>query len=163
MQHQKPGETGELVFTTFTKEALPLIRYRTKDLTSIDYSTCECGRTSARISRFKGRVDDMLIIRGVNVFPSQVEAALIEVEEVSPHYMIIVDRVNNLDTLEIQVEVNPQYYTDQIRVLEALNKKISHVLSQALGLNPKVKLVEPQTLTRSEGKAVHVVDKRKLY
>ena len=163
MQHQKPGETGELVFTTFTKEALPLIRYRTKDLTSIDYSTCECGRTSARISRFKGRVDDMLIIRGVNVFPSQVEAALIEVEEVSPHYMIIVDRVNNLDTLEIQVEVNPQYYTDQIRVLEALNKKISHVLSQALGLNPKVKLVEPQTLTRSEGKAVHVIDKRKLY
>lgn len=160
---QKPGETGELVFTTFTKEALPLIRYRTKDLTSIDYSTCDCGRTSARISRFKGRVDDMLIIRGVNVFPSQVEAALIDVEEVSPHYMIIVDRVNNLDTLEVQVEVNPQYYTDEIRGIEALTKKISHVLSQALGLNPKVKIVEPQTLVRSEGKAVHVIDKRKLY
>ena len=104
---QKAGETGELVFTTLTKEGLPLIRYRTKDLTSIDYSTCECGRTSARISRFKGRVDDMLIIRGVNVFPSQVEAALVDVEEVSPHYMMIVDRVNNLDTLEILVEVNP--------------------------------------------------------
>ena len=157
------GETGELVFTTLTKEGLPLIRYRTKDLTSIDHSTCDCGRTSARISRFKGRVDDMLIIRGVNVFPSQVEAALVDVEEVSPHYMIIVDRVNNLDTLEIQVEVNPKYYTDEIRVIEALTKKITHVLSQALGLNPKVKIVEPQTLVRSEGKAVHVVDKRKLY
>lgn len=157
------GETGELVFTTLTKEGLPLLRYRTKDLTSIDHSTCDCGRTSARISRFKGRVDDMLIIRGVNVFPSQVEAALIDVEEVSPHYMIIVDRVNNLDTLEIQVEVNPQYYTDEIRVIEALTKKITHVLSQALGLNPKVKIVEPHTLVRSEGKAVHVMDKRKLY
>ena len=160
---QKPGVTGELAFTTLTKEGLPLIRYRTKDLTSIDYSTCECGRTSARISRFKGRVDDMLIIRGVNVFPSQVEAALVDVEEVSPHYMIIVDRVNNLDTLEIQVEVNPQYYTDEIRGIEALTKKISHVLSQAIGLNPKIKIVEPQTLVRSEGKAVHVIDKRKLY
>ncbi len=160
---QKAGETGELVFTTLTKEGLPLLRYRTKDLTSIDYSACECGRTSARISRFKGRVDDMLIIRGVNVFPSQVEAALVDVEEVSPHYMIIVDRVNNLDTLEIQVEINPQYYTDEIRGLELLTRKITHVLSQALGLNPKVKIVEPQTLVRSEGKAVHVVDKRKLY
>ncbi len=160
---KKEGETGELVFTTLTKEGLPLIRYRTKDLTSIDYSTCDCGRTSARISRFKGRVDDMLIIRGVNVFPSQVEAALVDVKEVSPHYMMIVDRVNNLDSLEIQVELNPKFYTDEIRVLEALNKKITHVLSQALGLNPKVKLVEPQTLVRSEGKAVHVIDKRKLY
>ncbi len=160
---QKPGETGELVFTTLTKEALPLIRYRTKDLTSIDYSTCDCGRTSARISRFKGRVDDMLIVRGVNLFPSQVEAALIDVEEVSPHYMIIVDRVNNLDTLEIQVEINPKYYTDEIRGIELLTKKITHVLSQAIGLNPKVKIVEPMTLVRSEGKAVHVVDKRKLY
>lgn len=160
---KKQGETGELVFTTLTKEGLPLIRYRTKDLTSIDYSTCDCGRTSARISRFKGRVDDMLIIRGVNVFPSQVEAALVDVEEVSPHYMMVVDRINNLDTLEIQVEVNPKFYTDEIRVLESLTKKITHVLSQALGLNPKVKLVEPQTLVRSEGKAVHVIDKRKLY
>lgn len=163
MQPQSVGETGELVFTTLTKEGLPLLRYRTKDLTSIDYATCDCGRTSARISRFKGRVDDMLIIRGVNVFPSQVEAALIEVDEVSPHYMMIVDRVNNLDTLEIQVELNPQYFTDEIRGLEKLTQKITHVLSQALGLNPKVKIVEPQTLVRSEGKAVHVIDKRKLY
>lgn len=163
MLPQKDGELGELVFTTLTKEGLPLIRYRTKDLTSIDRAKCDCGRTSARISRFKGRVDDMLIIRGVNVFPSQVEAALVEVEEVSPHYMIVVDRVNNLDTLEVQVEINPQYFTDEIRGLESLTKKITHVLSQALGLNPKVKIVEPQTLVRSEGKAVHVIDKRKLY
>ena len=156
------GETGELAFTTLTKEGIPLIRYRTKDLTSIDHSRCECGRTSARISRFKGRVDDMLIIRGVNVFPSQVEAALIGVEEVTPHYMMIVDRVNNLDTLEIQVELDARFYTDEVRAIEALNKKIAHVISQALGINAKIKIVEPQTLVRSEGKAVHVIDKRKL-
>ena len=163
MKGQEQGKTGELVFTTLTKEALPLIRYRTKDLTSIDYSKCQCGRTSARISRFTGRVDDMLIIRGVNVFPSQVEAALVDVDEVSPHYMIIVDRVNNLDTLEIQVELNPQHLTDEIKGIETISKKITHILSQALGLNPKVKIVEPNTLIRSEGKAVHVIDKRKLY
>jgi phenylacetate-CoA ligase len=163
MQPCADGEVGELVFTTFTKEALPLLRYRTKDLTSIDHSTCECGRTSARISRFKGRVDDMLIIRGVNVFPSQVEAALCDVEEVSPHYMMIVDRVNNLDTLEIQVEIAPGHIPDEIRGLEALTKKVGHIISQALGLNAKIKLVEPQTLKRSEGKAVHVIDNRKLY
>ncbi len=157
------GVTGELAFTTLTKEGIPLIRYRTKDLTSIDRTPCECGRTSARISRFKGRVDDMLIIRGVNVFPSQIEAALIEVEEVTPHYMMIVDRVNNLDTLEVQVEVDQKYYTDEIRAIEALTKKIAHVIQQALGINAKVKIVEPQTLVRSEGKAVHVIDKRKLY
>jgi phenylacetate-CoA ligase len=159
----KDGELGELAFTTLTKEGIPLIRYRTKDLTSIDHSTCECGRTSARISRFKGRVDDMLIIRGVNVFPSQIEAALVEVEEVTPHYMIIVDRVNNLDTIEIQVELDQKYYTDEIRVLEALKKKIAHVILQSLGLNAKIKIVEPQSLVRSEGKAVHVIDNRKLY
>jgi phenylacetate-CoA ligase len=157
------GETGELVFTTLTKEGIPMIRYRTKDLTSIDHSTCACGRTSARISRFKGRVDDMLIIRGVNVFPSQVEAALIEVEEVTPHYMMIVDRVNNLDTLEIQVELDQKYYTDEVRAIEAMTKKIGHVIQQALGINAKIRIVEPQTLMRSEGKAVHVIDKRKLY
>ena len=157
------GETGELAFTTLTKEGIPLIRYRTKDLTSIDHTPCECGRTSARISKFKGRVDDMLIIRGVNVFPSQVEAALINVEEVTPHYMMIVDRVNNLDTLEIQLEIDQKYYTDEIRALEALTKKISHIIQQALGINAKIKIVEPQTLVRSEGKAVHVIDKRKLY
>ncbi len=163
MQAQPDGELGELVFTTLTKEGLPLIRYRTKDLTSIDRTKCECGRTSARISRFKGRVDDMLIIRGVNVFPSQVEAALANVPEVSPHYVIIVDRVNNLDTLEIQVEINPEYFSDEIRVLESLTKKIGHVITQALGLSAKIKIVEPMTLVRSQGKAVHVIDNRKLY
>ncbi len=157
------GELGELAFTTLTKEGIPLIRYRTKDLTSLDRTTCECGRTSARISRFKGRADDMLIIRGVNVFPSQVEAALVEVDEVTPHYMMIVDRVNNLDTLEIQVELLEKYYTDEIRVIEALNKKIAHTIQMALGINAKIKIVEPKSLVRSEGKAVHVIDKRKLY
>lgn len=155
------GETGELVFTTLTKEGLPLIRYRTKDLTSITHEKCECGRTSARISRFKGRSDDMLIIRGVNVFPSQVEAALINVEEVTPHYMIIVDRVNNLDTMEIQVELDSRYYTDEIRGVERVTKKIGHAISQALGLNAKITIVQPGSLKRSEGKAVHVIDKRK--
>lgn len=156
------GETGELVFTTLTKEGLPLIRYRTKDLTSITREKCECGRTSARISRFKGRSDDMLIIRGVNVFPSQVEAALINVEEVTPHYMIIVDRVNNLDTMEIQVELESKYYTDEIKGIEQLKKKIGHVINQALGLNAKITIVQPGSLKRSEGKAVHVIDNRKF-
>ena len=156
------GQTGELVFTTLTKEGLPLLRYRTKDLTSIDYSKCECGRTIARISRFKGRSDDMLIIRGVNVFPSQVESALLEMSETSPHYMMIVDRHNNLDTLEIQVEVEERFFSDEIRELENLTKKIAHVIQNALGIAAKIKLVEPKTLERSMGKAVHVIDNRKL-
>ncbi len=159
----KDGELGELVFTTLTKEGLPLIRYRTKDLTTIDYSPCSCGRTSARIGKFKGRVDDMLIIRGVNVFPSQVEAALLGVEELAPYYKLIVDRVNNLDNLEIQVEIKSEYFKDEIRGLEALTKKVGHTISQALGLNAKIKIVEPQSLERSQGKAVHVIDNRKLY
>lgn len=158
----KEGEVGELVFTTLTKEALPLFRYRTKDLTSITYDQCDCGRTLARISRFKGRSDDMLIIRGVNVFPSQVEAALLEMGEASPHYMLIVDRVNNLDVLEVQVEVEERFFSDEIKQLENLTKKISHVLQAALGLAVKVKLVEPKTIQRSEGKAKRVIDKRKL-
>ncbi len=157
------GETGELVFTTLTKEGIPLIRYRTKDLTSITHEKCECGRTSARISRFKGRSDDMLIIRGVNVFPSQVEAALVDVKEVTPHYMMIVDRENNLDSLEIQVEVDVKYYTDEIRGIEKLTKKIAGVVQSALGISAKIKLMGPNSLPRSEGKAVHVIDNRKLY
>ena len=156
------GEVGELVFTTITKEALPLFRYRTKDLTSITYDKCECGRTLARISRFKGRSDDMLIIRGVNVFPSQVESALLEMSETSPHYLLIVDRINNLDLLEVWVEVEESFFSDEIRALEDLTKKIAHVLQTALGLAVKVKLVEPKTLERSEGKAKRVIDKRKL-
>ena len=162
LQPVEPGETGELVFTTITKEALPLFRYRTKDLTSIDYSKCECGRTLARLSRFKGRSDDMLIIRGVNVFPSQIESALLEMGETSPHYQLIVDRIDNLDTLEVLVEVEERFFSDEIRALESLTKKISHTLQQALGVAAKVKLVEPKTIARSEGKAVRVIDKRKL-
>ncbi len=156
------GELGELVFTTITKEGIPLLRYRTRDLTSISYETCECGRTLPRISRFKGRSDDMLIIRGVNVFPSQVEAALLEMGETSPHYMMIVDRANNLDTLEVQVEVNERFFSDEIKELEKLTKRIEHALQQALGIAAKVKLVEPKSIERSMGKAVRVIDKRKL-
>ena len=155
-------ETGELAFTTLTKEGIPLLRYRTRDLTSISYAKCECGRTTARLSRFKGRSDDMLIIRGVNVFPSQVEAALLEMGETSPHYMMIVDRINNLDTLEVQVEVDEAFFFDRLSELDSLTKKIAHVLQQAIGLAVKVKLVEPNTIERSMGKAVHVIDKRKL-
>ncbi len=157
-----PGETGELVFTTLTKEGIPLLRYNTRDLTSIDYEKCECGRTLARISRFKGRSDDMLIIRGVNVFPSQIEAALLELGGTTPHYMMIVDRVGNLDTLEVQVEVEERFFSDEIRQLEKLTKDITHAIQQMIGLAVKVKLVEPRTLERSMGKAVHVIDKRKL-
>lgn len=156
------GETGELVFTTLTKEGLPLLRYRTKDLTSIDHTPCACGRTLARISRFKGRSDDMLIIRGVNVFPSQIEAALLEMAGTTPHYMMIVDRVNNLDTLEVQVEVEERFFSDEIRELENLTKKIAHTLQNAIGLAVKVKLVEPKTIERCAGKSVHVIDNRKF-
>lgn len=156
----KEGELGELAITTLTKEGIPLLRYRTRDLTSLNYSKCECGRTTARISRFKGRSDDMLIIRGVNVFPSQIEAALLEMGETSPHYLMIVDRINNLDTLEVLVEVDEKFFSDEIRELENLTKKIAHVLQQAIGLAVKVKLVEPKTIERSEGKAKRVIDKR---
>lgn len=156
------GETGELVFTTLTKEGLPLLRYRTKDLTSISYEQCACGRTHARISRFKGRSDDMLIIRGVNVFPSQVEAALLEIDEAAPHYLMIVDRMNNLDSLEVQVEVEERFFSDEIRGLEKLTAKIAGSIQSAIGLGVKVKLVEPKTIERSMGKAVRVIDKRKL-
>lgn len=156
------GEPGELVFTTLTKEGLPLLRYRTRDLTSISYEKCDCGRTLARISRFKGRSDDMLIIRGVNVFPSQVEAALLELSETTPYYLLIVDRVDNLDTLEVQIEVDETFFSDKISELQNLTKKVAHVIQQAIGLSVKVKLVEPRTIERSMGKAVRVIDKRKL-
>lgn len=156
------GVTGELVISTLLKEGIPLIRYRTKDLTSIDHTPCECGRTTARIARFTGRSDDMLIIRGVNVFPSQIEAALLEMGGTTPHYLMIVDRVNNLDTLEVQVEVEERFFSDEIRELENLTRRIEHVIQQAIGLAVKVKLVEPKALERSMGKAVHVIDKRKF-
>ncbi len=156
------GMTGELVISTLMKEGIPLIRYRTKDLTSMDHTPCECGRTTARIARFTGRSDDMLIIRGVNVFPSQIEAALLEMGGTTPHYLMIVDRVNNLDTLEVQVEVEERFFSDEIRELENLTRKIEHVIQQAIGLAVKVKLVEPKALERSMGKSVHVIDRRKM-
>ena len=157
------GETGELVFTTLSKEGMPLLRYRTKDLTSIDHTPCECGRTLPRIQKFTGRTDDMKVIRGVNVFPTQVETALLSIGEgVAPHYMLVVDRENNLDVLTVMVEVDEKYFSDEIRKLEALKNKIAAVLKQALGVSVKVKLCEPKTIQRSEGKAKRVIDNRNL-
>ena len=163
--HEKceEGETGELVFTTLVKEAMPLIRYRTKDLTSITYGKCECGRTLPRISKFTGRTDDMKVIRGVNVFPTQVETALLSIGGVvAPHYMMIVDREDNMDVLTVMVEVDERVFSDEIRKLDALRNKIAAVLKQALGISVRVKLVEPKSIQRSEGKAVRVIDNRKL-
>lgn len=162
LQPVPDGETGELVITTLTKEGIPLIRYRTKDLTSITHEKCECGRTTARISRFTGRSDDMLIIRGVNVFPSQIETALLTVDGITPNYQIIVDRINHQDTLAILVEVEERFFSDEIKELENLQKTIEHAVHQTIGLHAKIKLVEPKTIERSMGKAVRVIDKRKL-
>ena len=157
------GETGELVFTTLAKEAMPLLRYRTKDLTSMNRSTCKCGRTLPRISKFTGRTDDMKVIRGVNVFPTQVETALLSMGgAVAPHYMMIVDREDNMDVLTVMVEVDESMFSDEIRKLDALRDKIGAVLKQALGVSARVKLVEPKTIQRSEGKAVRVIDNRNL-
>ena len=154
------GEVGELDFTTITKEGLPLLRYRTRDLTSITIEKCECGRTTARMFKCKGRTDDMLIIRGVNVFPTQVESVLCEMREVSPHYQLIVDNKNNLDTLEVHVEVDEQFFSDEIRQMEMLSKKIKSQIEKTLGISVIVKLVEPKTIERSEGKSKRVIDKR---
>ena len=157
------GETGELVFTTLSKEGMPLIRYRTKDLTSIEHEKCECGRTLPRIQKFKGRTDDMKVIRGVNVFPTQVEATLLSVGEgVAPHYMMVIDRENNLDVLTVMVEVDEKYFSDEIRKLDALKQRIEVALKQSLGIAVKVKLCEPKSIQRSEGKAKRVIDNRNL-
>jgi phenylacetate-CoA ligase len=156
------GAIGELVFSTITKEGLPLIRYRTRDLTRLNYEKCSCGRTLVRMEKCLGRSDDMLIIRGVNLFPSQVESILLEMSEIKPHYLLIVDRVNNLDTLELLVEVEEEFFTDKISMLEGLKNKLQSNLESNLGLSIKVNLVEPKTIERSEGKAKRVIDKRKL-
>lgn len=157
------GETGELVFTTLAKEGMPLLRYRTKDLTSIDHSVCECGRTLPRIQKFTGRTDDMKVIRGVNVFPTQVESALLSMGGgVAPHYLMIVDRENNLDVLTVMVEVDERYFSDEMRKLDELKNRVGAVLKQALGVAVRVKLVEPKTIQRSEGKAKRVIDNRQL-
>ena len=161
-EHLADDVTGELVLTNLNKEAMPLLRYRTRDLTSISHEPCECGRTNARLSRFKGRSDDMLIIRGVNVFPSQIETALLSIDETTPNYQIIVDREGTLDNLQVKVEVDEKFFSDEIRELEKLEKKISHTIQQAIGLATKVKLVEPRSIERSQGKAKRVNDKRKF-
>lgn len=155
-----PGEVGELVFTTITKEGLPLLRYRTRDLTRLNYDKCACGRTLVRMEKCKGRSDDMLIIRGVNLFPSQIESVLLELEETKPHYLLEVDRKNNLDILTLLVEVEEEFFSDKIKELEAVKKKIQHNIESIIGLHVNVKLVEPKTIERSEGKSKRVVDKR---
>ncbi len=156
------GESGELVFTTITKEAFPVIRYRTRDITSLNPEPCICGRNMVRMNRVSGRTDDMLIIRGVNVFPSQIESVLMEMEEVEPHYQLIVDRVGNLDTLTVNVELGEKAFSDEVRVLQSIESKISKNIKDYLGVSAKVKLVEPKAIARSEGKAVRVIDKRKI-
>lgn len=154
------GETGELVLTTLTKTGMPLLRYRTKDLTSLITEPCECGRTNVRITRIIGRSDDMLIIRGINVFPSQVESVILEMKEFEPQYMLVVDRQGNLDTLEVQVELRKELYTDEMGSLLNLKKKLADRLKSVLSISAQVKLMEPNSIPRSEGKSKRVIDKR---
>ena len=156
------GETGELVFTTITKEAFPVIRYRTRDITSLNPEPCICGRTHIRMNRVSGRTDDMLIIRGVNVFPSQIESVLMGIDEVEPHYQLVVDRKGKLDTLTVLVEVEERLFSDEVKVLQNLEGKISKNIKEYLGVSAKVKLVEPKAIARSQGKAVRVIDNRKI-
>jgi phenylacetate-CoA ligase len=156
------GEVGELVFTTISKEAFPVIRYRTRDISRLITTPCACGRTLVRMERISGRSDDMLIIRGVNVFPSQLESVLMAVEGVEPHYQLIVSREGALDELEVQVEVNEAIFSDEIKQLEVLSRRVETDIKDLLGVSCKVKLVEPKTIQRSEGKAKRVIDKRRL-
>ena len=155
------GELGELVFTTVSKVAMPLLRYRTRDLTRLHREKCECGRTLVRMDKCLGRTDDMLIIRGVNVFPSQVESVLMDMSETTPHYQLIVRRENNLDTLEILVEIDQKNWSDSIRELEGIRRRIENNIKSMLGIGAKIRLVEPNTIERSEGKAMRVIDIRK--
>ena len=156
------GEPGELVFTSLTKEAFPIIRYRTKDISSLNPTPCTCGRTHVRMNKPSGRTDDMLIIRGVNVFPSQIESVLMENKNILPHYQLEVDRKDNLDTLTVKVEMNEELFSDDIKGLQVLETGLSHDIKEHLGVSAKVSLVEPQTIERSQGKAVRVIDKRNI-
>jgi len=159
-----PGERGELVLTTLTKEALPVIRYRTGDITRLDLGACPCGRTMARMERVSGRTDDMLIVRGVNVFPSQIESVLLQVEGVQPHYVILVDRERGaMDDLEIWVEVSEDLFTDNIGGLKGLQQKAEYEMRESLGVYARVKLVEPGRIERSMGKARRIIDRRDVY
>ena len=154
------GESGELVITTLTKEGIPLIRYRTRDLSKLDYAPCRCGRTQARMMRVQGRSDDMLIIRGVNVFPQQIESILLETEGLSPHYQLVVTREGAMDNLEVRVEVNEGVFTDEIKGLQRLEKKVQSTIKEFLGVTAAIKLVEPKAIERSEGKAKRIIDLR---
>jgi Coenzyme F390 synthetase len=155
------GQEGELVFTSLSKEAFPLLRYRTRDIASLTHEKCACGRTLVRMSKPRGRTDDMLIIRGVNVFPSQIESVMLTIEGLEPHYTIIVDRVNNTDTIELQLELSPKLVqSGAVKEIQALEKKLKAKLDSVLGIQAKITFVEPKTLTRTEGKAKHVIDKR---
>lgn len=156
------GETGELVFTSITKEAFPVIRYRTRDITRLVAEPCVCGRTHVRMEKVSGRTDDMLIIRGVNVFPSQIESVLMEIDEVEPHYQLVVDRKDSLDTLTVKVEVNEKIFSDEVKKLQGLEQRITHRVKESFGVSVKVQLVEPKSIQRSEGKAVRVIDNRKI-
>jgi phenylacetate-CoA ligase len=156
------GEKGELVITTLSKEALPILRYRTRDISVLTKEPCACGRTHVRMHKVMGRTDDMLVIRGVNVFPSQVESVILEVGGTEPHYLLIVDRKGSMDELEIKVEVSPEMFSDRVRGLEDLERKIRRRLESLLGISAKVKLVEPHSLPRSEGKIQRVIDRRKI-
>jgi phenylacetate-CoA ligase len=156
-----PGATGELVLTSITKEALPIIRYRTRDITRLDYAPCACGRTHVRMQKTSGRSDDMLIIKGVNVFPTQIEEVLFQVEECQPHYQLIVEREGSLDTLEVQVEVGESIFFDEMKKQRAFVDMLEKRLVSTLGVGAKVKLVEPNSIPRHEGKAQRVIDRRK--
>ena len=156
------GETGELVFTTITKEAFPILRYRTRDITTLNPEPCICGRTLVRMNKVSGRTDDMLIIRGVNVFPSQIESVLMQVKGVEPHYQLVVDRVDNLDTLTVRVEIGEKLFSDEVKQLQELEKQISKDIKETLGVSAKVQLAEPKSIARSEGKAMRVIDNRKI-
>lgn len=156
------GSVGELVVTSLTKEAFPVVRYRTRDITRLDYDQCACGRTFARMEKTRGRSDDMLIIKGVNVFPTQIEEVLFQIEGCQPHYQLVVDRVNNMDQLEIQVEVNEHIFFDEMKEQRRFVNEAEHKLASVLGISAKIKLVEPSGITRHEGKASRVLDRRKL-
>lgn len=162
LQPMPLGEQGELVFTTLTKEGMPLLRYRTKDLCSLMPGTCACGRTSVRMSRIMGRSDDMLIIRGINVFPSQVESVILGMPEFEPQYMLVVDRINNLDTLQVQVEVRKDFFSDDLGRMLAMKKALADRLKSVLSIGADVKLMEPNSIARSQGKGKHVIDNRVL-
>lgn len=156
------GETGELVFTTLTKEGMPLLRYRTRDLCTLMGGTCSCGRTSVRMGPVMGRSDDMLIIRGINVFPSQVESVILSMPQFEPRYMLVVDRKNNLDTMQVQVEVRKDYFNDEIGQMMAIRKALADKLKSVISIKADVKLMEPGSIERSQGKSKRVIDLRKL-